>query len=144
MIDLVLPDKYIRKALFTLIDGITVNTKTVNIYDTNIPGDTIPDQYVLMTTQTSDTEEGVKCGYRWNSSILLDVVTRYRSTGNTGSRLLADDIGEAIRNLLESKLTLEGSLNVIDQKVNFLPDISSKTQSEIIFRKLIRIELLIN
>jgi len=144
MITLALPDKYVRKALYALINGITVNTQTINIYDSKITGSVIPKYYVLMTTQTNQVDESVKCGNRWQSSILLDIVTRYGSTGNTGSRLLADDIAEAIRNLLEADLALDGGLNIIDQKLDFPNDLSSTTENENIFRKFIRIELTIN
>jgi hypothetical protein len=144
MITLNLPDKYIRKAVFTLINDIVVDTNTIPCYDTRVTGSTIPSYYVLMTTQTNQVDESVKCGYRWESSLLLDIVTRYDSQGNTGSRLLADNIADAIRNLLETKLTLEGSLNVIHQKLDFPNDISSVTENENVFRKLIRIELSIN
>lgn len=143
-ITLPLPDKYVRKALYTLLNGITVNTKTINIYDSRVPGATIPQHYILMTTQTNRVDESVKCGDRWESSILLDIVTRYNGTGNTGSRLLADDIAEAVRNLLESKLTLGGGLNVIEQTLDFPNDLSSATDRENVFRKFIRIELSIN
>ena len=142
-----LPDKFVRKAVYTLLggaSGITVNTKNVKCYDSRITGNTIPTQYILMTTQTNQVSERVKCGDRWNSSILLDIVTRYKSTGNTGSRVLADDIAEAVRNLLETNLTLEGGLNVITQKLDFPNDISSVTTNENVFRKFIRIELSIN
>lgn len=144
MINLALPDKYIRKSLFDLINGIVVNSNEIKIYDTRITGASIPQHYVLMTTQTNSVDESVKCGYRWESSILLDIVTRYDSQGNTGSRLLADDITEAIRGLLENKLTLGGGLNVIKQDLDFPNDISTVTENEVIYRKLIRIELLIN
>ena len=147
MILIALPDKYVRKALFTLLggaSGITVNTKNVKCYDSRVTGSTIPSQYILMTTQTSQVSEIVKCGDRWNSSILLDIVTRYPASGNTGSRLLADDIAEAVRNLLETDLTLEGGLNVLHQKLDFPNDLSSVTENENVFRKFIRIELSIN
>lgn len=146
-ITLALPDKYVRKAIWTLLggaSGMTVNTKNVKTYDSRITGSTIPKQYILMTTQTNQVDESVKCGDRWNSSILLDVVTRYKSIGNTGSRLLADDIAEAVRNLLETKLTLEGSLSVVYQVLDFPNDLSSVTENENVFRKFIRVELLIN
>lgn len=139
-----LPDKYIRKAVYTLINDIVVNTNTIKCYDTRVTGSTIPQHYVLMTTQTNRVDESVKCGDRWDSSILLDIVTRYGATGNTGSRVLADDIAEAIRNLLETKLTLEGGLNVVTQTLDFPSDISSVTENENIYRKFIRIELTIN
>ena len=144
MITLPLPDKYIRKALFTLINNIEVNGETITIHDSKITGSTIPSHYILMTTQTNSTNERVKCGDRWDSSILLDIVTRYGATGNTGSRLLADDIAEAVRKLLENKLVLSDDLNIITQKLNFPDDITSETDSENIFRKFIRIELTIN
>ena len=143
-ITLSLPDKYVRKALFSLINGITVNSNTINIYDNRVTGSTLPSHYILMTTQTNRVDESVKCGDRWESSILLDIVTRYNSAGNTGSRLLADDIAETVRNLLETKLTLEGGLNVITQKLDFPNDISSVTENQNVFRKFIRIELSIN
>ena len=144
MITLPLPDKYIRKALFTLINNIEVNGETITIHDSKITGSIIPSHYILMTTQTNSTNERVKCGDRWDSSILLDIVTRYGATGNTGSRLLADDITEAVRELLENKLVLSDDLNIITQKLNFPDDITSETDCENIFRKFIRIELTIN
>lgn len=140
---LVLPDKEIRKAIFTLVDGITVDTNTINCYDTYVPT-TSPKYYVLMTTQTNSVSEKVKCGDRWESSILLDIVTRYQKTGNPGTRLLADNIADAIRALLVAQLTLGGGLNVVHQILDFPNDITSVTQNENIFRKLIRIELTIN
>lgn len=146
-ITLALPDKYIRKAIYTLLggaSGVTVNTKNVKCYDSRITGSTIPAQYILMTTQTNRVSEVVKCGNRWESSILLDIVTRYSATGNTGSRLLADDIAETVRALLVNDLTLEGGLNVVHQKLDFPNDIVSLTENENVFRKLIRVELLIN
>ena len=75
---------------------------------------------------------------------MLDIVTRYESTGNTGSRLLADDITESVRNLLEDNLILEGGLKVINQKLDFPNDLSSVTENENVYRKFIRIELSIN
>ena len=139
-----LPDKYVRKAVYTLLNNITVNSNTIKCYDSRITGSTIPSYYILMTTQTNQVDESVKCGNRWQSSILLDIVTRYNASGNTGSRLLADDIAEYVRNVLEANLTLEGGLNVIKQKLDFPNDLSSVTENENIFRKFIRIELTIN
>lgn len=142
-----LPDKYVRKAIWTLLggaSGMTVNTKNVKTFDSRVTGNTIPKQYVLMTTQTNQVDESVKCDDRWSSSILLDIVTRYTAAGNTGSRLLADDIAEAIRNLLETDLTLEGGLNVVHQVLDFPNDLSSVTENENVFRKFIRVELSIN
>ena len=144
MILLNLPDKFVRKALYTLLNNIVVSGNTIKIYDSAVTGRTIPRYYILMTTQTNFVDEKVKCGDRWQSSILLDIVTRYASTGNTGSRLLADDIAEAVRNLLENKLTLEGGLNVLEQKLDFPNDLAMVTETESVFRKFIRVEFIIN
>ena len=109
MIQLPLPDKYIRKSIFDLCNGMVVNTETINFYDSRITGRIIPNYYVLFSTQTNGVDESSKCGYRWQSSILLDIVTRYPATNNTGSRLLVDDIANEIRNRLESHLVLDPS-----------------------------------
>jgi len=137
-----LPDKEIRKAIYTLVNGIVVDTNTINCYDTYVPI-TSPSYYILMTTQTNRVIEATKCGDRWESSILLDIVTRYQKTGNPGSRLLADNIADAVRALLVTDLTLTG-LNVVHQKLDFPNDLTSQTENENIFRKLIRVELIIN
>lgn len=142
--NLPLPDKEIRKAVFTLLNGITVDSKSIKCFDSKVTSNAIPDYYILMTTQTNRVDESVKCGDRWESSILLDIVTRYPSTLNTGSRLFADNIADAVRALLVTKLTLGQGLNVVNQKLDFPNDISSVTDNENIFRKFIRIELVIN
>lgn len=144
MITLPFPDKYIRKALYDLVNGVVVNGQEITIHDYKVTGSNLPNHYILMTTQTNAVSEAVKCGDRWQSSILLDVVTRYIGSGNTGSRLMADDITEAVRALLVDKLVLGNGLNIINQKLDFPNDISSQTDNENIFRKFIRIELTIN
>ena len=136
-----LPDKYVRKAISTALTGLSVNGNNIVTYDTNTTGSN-PLYYILMTTQTNNEVDGSKCGRRWFSSILLDVVTRYDGAGNTGSRLLADDIAEAAR-LLIKDLVLEVSSGLIITKrtLNFPNDISNKTDTTNIFRKFIRLEL---
>jgi len=142
--NLSLPDKYVRKAVYDLINNIVVDTNTIKCFDSRVTTSSIPDYYVLMTTQINQVLETVKCGDRYESSILLDIVTHYPSTLNPGSRLLADNISDAIRALLVNNITLGGGLNVVHQKLDFPPDLSSVTDNENIFRKFIRIELLIN
>lgn len=141
--NLPLPDKEIRKAVFALVDGITVDGIVLNCYDSKVTGD-VPQHYILMTTQTNRVDESVKCGDRWESSILLDIVTRYLATGNPGSRLLADNIADAVRALLVPKLTLGQGLNVVHHKLDFPNDLTSTTDNENVFRKFIRLELTIN
>ncbi len=140
-----LPDKWIRKAVYDVVNNITVDSNVIRCYDTRVTGNIMPDHYILMTTQTNTVDKSIKCGYRWESSILLDMVTSYKSTGNTGSRLLVDNITDEVRNLTDV-LTLDvaSGLSILKQTQFFLNDISTITTNENIFRKFIRIELTIN
>ena len=139
-----LPDKYIRKAIFTAVNGIVVNTKTILCYDTKATSQA-KDNYIILSTQSNAVDKSVKCGYRWASSILIDIITRYSISGNTGSRLLADDILDKVREVTDN-LTLDvaSGLTIVTQSQSFPNDLVSETQNEIIYRKLMRIEFLIN
>jgi len=137
------PNKYIRKAVYDLVNNITVNSNNIKCYDTYVTGAT-PSYYILLTSPTNRVLETVKCGDRWDSSILIDVVTRYQKSGNPGSSLLADDIAAAIVTLLDPTLTLGGSLNVVHQKISDTYNISTVGDTENVFRTLIRLELVIN
>ena len=139
-----LPDKWIRKSIYNLINNIIVDGKTIPCYDT-----TVTDQgknfYVLISTQSSTQQKIEKTEDQWLSTVLVDVFTRYKKAGNTGSRLLAENIGDKIRELTDG-LVLDSSsgLSIIWQDTNFLPDIYSSTKNENVFRKLIQYEFLIN
>lgn len=139
-----LPDKWVRKAVFDALAGMNVSGNEIPTYDSHTTTES-PDFYVLMTTQTNNEEGFTKCGSRWASSILLDVITRYQGSGNTGSRLLADEIAEEARSRTEN-LTLDvlSGLTIKIQNTNFPNDITTNTGTESIFRKFIRLELTID
>jgi len=138
-----LPDKYIRKAIYTAINGIVVDGEAILCYDSRVTGKGV-DNYTLMTTQTNSVDKRTKCGYDWQSSILIEVFTRYKLTGNTGSRLLADNILDEVRSLTDS-LTLDvaSGLDIVTQIQSFPNDLITETTNEIIIRKFMRIEFLI-
>jgi len=135
-----LPDKYVRKAIQAVLNGITVSDETINCFTYRVSGVTDPDHYILMSTQTNLVEDFNKCEDLWDSSILLDVVTRYKRPGNPGSKQLADDIMDSVRNLTND-LVLTGGLTVIEQKQNFLNEFNEVTDDEVVYRKLMRLEL---
>tara|TARA_R110000787_G_scaffold112981_1_gene221946 strand:+ start:1711 stop:2142 length:432 start_codon:yes stop_codon:yes gene_type:complete len=137
----ILPDEHIRTAIYNAIDGIVVDGKTVNCYDTNVTGGTIPNQYVIMSTQSNEVDKANKCEYFWDSDILLDIVTIYQNTGNTGSRLLADRIANKVRELTNVLTLGTSGLTVIYQKQSFPNDLSLQTENQNVFRKFIRISL---
>lgn len=139
-----LPDKWIRKAIFDAINNTVVDSVTIPCYDSRVPNSENNNAYVLMSTQTSLQVKENKCEDFWSSSILLDIFTRYDSLGNTGSRLFADNIADAVRDLTKNlSLDVSSGLNIIFQTDNFENDIVSTTENENIFRKLLRIELVI-
>jgi hypothetical protein len=138
-----LPDKWIRKAVYDVVNNITVDGNTIFCYDTRLTGKP-KDNYILLSTQSNEVDKRTKCGYDWQSQILIEVYTRYKLTGNTGSRLLADNIMNEVRNLTDS-LTLDvaSGLDIVTQIQSFPSDLESTTNNEIVYRKFIRIEFLI-
>ncbi len=140
-----LPDQYIRKAVYNAINNISVDGKTIPCYDYRVTGRTKKDYYTIISTQTNLVNKANKCEYSWNSSVLIDVFTRYNGSGNPGSRLFADNISDKVRELTD-KLSLDVSsdLTIVWQRQSFPNDIVSITKNENVFRKFIRIDFYIN
>lgn len=137
-----LPDKWVRKAVWTAINNIVVDSQTIPCYDTRVTDNTIPQHYVLMTTQTNDVSKENKCEHFWESDILLDVITSYDSTGNPGSRLLADNILDEVRSLTDALvLDVSSGLTIIFNTQSFPNDLNTITPNESIYRKFVRLQL---
>jgi len=138
----VLPDKWIRKAVYDAFNGTVVDTKTINVYDSQYPSISANnDAYVLMTVQSNEVIYN-KCSNFWLSDILLEVCTLYTSNANTGSRLLADNILDALRLEMETDLDLTGSGLIVDSQLMFFPsDLTTKLTNGSLFRKFLRLEL---
>lgn len=143
--DKILPDKWIRKAVYNAVNNIVVDSLTIPCYDGRVVGNIIPDHFILLSTQTSQTNQIIKSERSWESSILIDIVTTYKSSGNPGSRILADNILDAVRNATNN-LVLDASCGLVIQMQtqDFPNDIITVSGNENIFRKLMRIELTIN
>ena len=139
-----LPDSFIRKAIFDVFNGTIVDGKTINVYDTRYTSNTSElEGYVLMATQ-SNTIEYNKCSDFWESDILLEVCTLYRSTSNVGSRLFSDNILEALRLALQPDLDLNfavSGLTVDNQLMTFPNDLVTNLNNATLFRKFVRLEL---
>jgi hypothetical protein len=134
------PDKYIRKAVFDLVNGIVVNGKTINCFDTRVTGNAAADQYVLLTAQTKEVDKSTKCGYDWITSLLIEIYTKTSANGNSGSRVLVNDIEQAIYTLLSPKITVLNYTNQT-QNVTFETQLETVTTTENIFRSFIRLNL---
>lgn len=139
-----LPDHHVRKAVYDALSGLSVQGNDIPTFDTRT-NNSDPSFYVLMTTQTNNERKDNKCAPRWSSSILLDIVTRYEGSGNMGSRLLADLIANEVLKRVDN-LTLETASGLVikRQTVNLPNDITTLTNATNIYRKLIRIEMIID
>lgn len=89
--------KAVRTAYFEALDGnITFNSVVVPVYDAYAVPDGIPYPYILLSSQTSNQLSIKRCK-RYNSSILIDIVTG--STDPIG-RSDAEDIAEQIEDII--------------------------------------------
>ena len=132
------PDKHIRKAIFDKINNIVVFGKTIPCYDSRATNS--PSNYVLLTAQSKNVLKQNKCDYEWETSTLIEIYTKVTSSGNTGSRVLLNDIEQAIYTFLNPKLTVLGFTN-ITQNITFENSLETITDTEIIFRSFLRLNL---
>lgn len=134
------PDKHIRKAVFDLTNNIVVNSKIIKTFDSRVTGNANLNEYILMTAQDKDVLKNTKCEYEWNASLLIEIYTRYSSSGNTGSRVLLNDIEQAVMDLLNPKITVQGFINVA-QNIEYETSLETITDTENIFRSFLRLNL---
>ncbi len=139
-----LPDKWIRKAIYDAVNNIVVDTITIPIFDSRVTIDSntdVPQHYILMTSQSNEVDKLDKCEWNWESQILLDIITSFDLPGNPGSRLLSDNILDAVI-AATNNITLDAGsgLTVFSQTPSFPNDIITITKKEAIFRKLMRLE----
>ena len=134
------PDKHIRKAIFDKINNIVVSGKTIPCYDSRATN--APSNYVLLTAQSKEVLKETKCDYEWETSTLIEIYTKVSSSGNTGSRVLLNDIEQAVYTLLNPKLTVAGFTN-ITQNITFENSLETITDTEIIFRSFLRLNLVL-
>lgn len=137
------PDKYIRKAIFDLLNDIEVSGKTIKCFDSRITANAKLLNYILLTAQTKTINKANKCEYRWNTSVLIEIFTKASSQGNTGSRVLLNDIEQAVNDLLLPQITVD-NFQVVTQNIAFSTQLETITDTENIFRSFLTLELTLN
>jgi len=138
-----LPDKWIRKAIFDVVNDIVVDGETIKCFESRVSGSNLAN-YILLTVQSNEVDKSIKCGDRWESSILIEIYTRYLLTGNTGSRLFVDNITDEVRSLTDNLvLDTASGLTIVTQNQSFPDDIVDTDDSYMFYRKFIRKEFLI-
>jgi len=131
------PSKWIRQYFVNAFSNMVVNGKTVKVYDTHTPNN--DDVLIILSTQTGSNDRIDKCSITKNRTIEIQVITRY--PGNTGSRLLLDDIIEEIQNRVQNIQV--NNFTVQDWNVQFTNDFATTNTTETIFRKIINYNLII-
>lgn len=134
------PDKHIRKAVYDLINNITVDTKTIKCFDSRLTGNGNLNEYVLLTSQTKNVLKPNKCEYQWETSLLIEIYTKTSSAGNSGSRVLLNNIEEAVYTLLLPQISISG-FDTLIQNTTFETQLETITTTENIFRSFIRLNL---
>lgn len=132
------PDKYIRKAVYDLVNNIVVDSKIIKCFDSRALN--APNEYILMTAQNKDVNRDNKCDNKWETSLLIEIYTKTSSVGNSGSRLLLNNIEQSIIDLLNPKITVSGFETLI-QDITFENSLETITDTEIIFRSFLRLNL---
>lgn len=122
------PAKHIRKAIITALGGTGYK-----IYDTHNPN-TSESAFIVLSNQSGNERWEQKCARTTNAEILIDIITRYPV--GTGSRLLADNMMEAVLNATEN-LSIDG-YTIVSVTRDFPSDLSSQSNTETIHRKFIR------
>ena len=131
------PSKWIRQYFVNAFANMVVNGKTVKVYDTHTPNN--DDILIILSTQTGSNDRIDKCSITKNRTIEIQVITRY--PGNTGSRLLLDDIVEEIQNRIQEIVI--PNFKVWYWNISFPQDFTTNTETETIFRKIINYNLII-
>jgi hypothetical protein len=132
------PDKYIRKAIYDLLNNIVVSGKTIKCYDARVFGNQDVEQYIVLTNQTKSIDKTNKCEYRWQATVLIEIYTR-----DSSSRVFLNDIEQAVNDLLNPKITVE-NYDVITQDITYTTQLESFTDTENIFRSFMTLELTLN
>jgi hypothetical protein len=137
------PDKYIRKAIYDLLNGIVVSGRTIKCYDARVFGNQDVEQYIVLTNQTKNIDKTNKCEYRWNTSVLIEIFTKTSSQGNAGSRVLLNDIEQAVSDLLLPQISVT-NFYVVTQDLSYNTQLETITDTENIYRSFLTLELTLN
>jgi hypothetical protein len=127
------PNKFVRQAIYNAVNS------TYTCYDMQVTGDDNPTQYVIISTQDKEIDKATKCGDRWITYTLLDIVKIYNGAGNVGSRLVNDDMENTIMSLI-ANIEIAG-FTVLNRRYEFPSNLDSSTATQTVYRNFIRVIL---
>jgi hypothetical protein len=145
------PNKWVKKAVYDAVNNIVVFDEiasanvTIPCYDTRVPTNNTSNFYVILSTQTNQDEPYTFCDRIWRSTLLLDIVTIYNGAGNYGSNLMVNNITDAVRNaIINLSLSNETDLKLHNKKIESINNLDNITDTQNVFRNLMRLDLFIN
>lgn len=146
-----LPNKWVKKAVFDAINNITVfdelsaSNVTIPCYDNRVKADNTSPYYILLSTQTNVDVPYTFCDRIWRSTLLIDIVTIYNGAGNYGSNIMVNNITNAVRNaIINLSLSNDTALKIHNKKIESITDLNNITDSQNVYRNLMRLDLFIN
>lgn len=144
MITKVLPDKWVRKAVYDRVNGQVVDGDPIPVYDYRT-GDASPTKYVLLGAQANDYDPITLCDTRWEHVLNIECYTRRASGGNPGSRLLCDQIVEMVLlNLQNLQLDGASGLTIVRYNVTLLSDFYEDDGQFVVASKIVQLNATIN
>ena len=128
------PNLSLRNAYETALAGMTFGSVSVPVYSMNTPLSNVPKKYVLLTNQTK-VQNKTKCGYWYDCTITVDIVTRYPN--GAGDVTFAMVVGEEIASRVQDSTLSTSDFSVRETvQINAEP-LQQITQNENIYRYIL-------
>lgn len=128
------PNLALLNAYKTALTGLQINGSDVPVYSKSAPLTNVPKKYVILSSQ-SKTQNETGCGYWYDCTFNIDVVTRYPN--GQGDSAFAMEISEEV----QERIQVDG-LTISDFLVRHTAqqpaiDLTLETQSENIYRYIL-------
>jgi len=131
-----LPDKWIRKAIYDAINGMTVDGNTFACY-TEQTGTNTDQYYTLISTQLNEPDN-TKCGRGWINDTEVQVIVR--TSRNQGSKLLLDNATDTVITALDAlSLDVASGMVINDKDVAVVNEFSTEVIGQVVYRKILRL-----
>lgn len=125
------PNKYIRIAYLTAFGALTVPAWSKKVPKDVIP---VPDNYVLLISQTKNITERSKEGFEWLCTIVFDIISRQEA--GYASTIPVDEIEQDIIDIVESDIVIAG-FTVKDINLISSLDLDSEEDEASIVRRVL-------
>ena len=142
---MILPNKWLRKAIFDALDGLEVNREPINVYDTNVTSREDLAHYIVLSTQTATVTRSNSCKDLWNATIIIEAVTVEPNAGLGGSRVKLDNVTQLVYDRLTNlEFHEQAGLNFFSYRLDSKNTLSSTTNNKLINRNILQLTAVIH